>query len=208
MDNNKKLDAYTIGLLASDGHTTKYVSLNGSVNYHSQLEVAEEQIINDLCLKYDKKVFYRERVIKDKVRHFWRITFNNDDIGWCGEYLIKGRPNIFDFYNSLTEFDKSEFVRGVFDGDGTIVINKTRHTVGFSVNSKQEDMRKILLDFANRHNLKVSEYLDKRGAGSWYLSFNNRPAITTFYHLFFDNKPEVKNERKYKIFKEYCDGVV
>lgn len=206
------MDRYILGLLASDGFTQCHICKDGSKSYHSNLEMSEEQIIQDICKIYNKPIHYRKRTIADKEREFWSVNFSNKEVGYYGKYLVKGRPHIKELYDSFNEQDKIEFMRGVFDGDGSIIFkslnnnsNKRhyRKTIGFSVNASQADMKLIIEDFAKTHNLILSTYLDKRSNNTWYLSFNSKYSLEYIYHLFYDKKPNLKNTRKYNKFHEF-----
>lgn len=207
------MDKYLLGLLASDGFTQVYIKQNGEKSYYSKLEMSEKQLIEDICNKYNKILHYRQRIIKNKVREFWAVSFSSFEMDEYGQYLIKGRPCIKEMYNSFSEKDKIEFIRGVFDGDGSIVFkydpqnvtstDRFRKTIGFSVNGQQSEMKEIIIDFAKTHNLTVSVYFDKRGSGSWYLSFNGEKSLEHIYHLFFDSQPTLKNLRKYNTFNDF-----
>lgn len=200
------VDAYLLGLLSSDGYTSCHTSKKGIEHYTSILELAEKQVIEDICKVYSKDIHCRQRVIANKRREFWSVVFYHEDIGEYGKYLVKGRPHIKELYDDFSPDDKINFIRGIFDGDGSIVYKKNenngtyRRTVGFSINSKQPDMKLILDDFAKTHNLILSSYFDKRGNGSWYLSFNGVKSLKYLYELFFNVHHSVKNNRKYNTF--------
>ena len=206
------MEPYILGLLASDGFTGVYTRKDGSNSYYSKLELSEKQIIQDICNKYNIKIHYRKRIIANKEREFWSVRFNNKIIGEYGKYLTKGRKNIKELYDSFRDEDKDEFVRGLFDGDGSVVFKKDknvkcldgyRKTVGFSVNYNCPDIKLIIEDFAERHNIIIGKYLDKRGNGSWYLSFNGVKSLEAIFHAFFDKSVEIKNNRKYNIFVDF-----
>ena len=200
------MEPYILGLLASDGFTEIYTRKDGGNSYYSILELSEKQIIQDICNKYNIKIHYRKRIIANKEREFWSVRFSNKIIGKYGKYLTKGRKNIKELYDSFKDMDKDEFVRGLFDGDGSIVFKEdknARKTVGFSVNSNCADIKLIIEDFARRYNIIVSKYLDNRGNGSWYLSFNGVKSLEVIYHIFFDKNREIKNDRKYGIFVDF-----
>lgn len=206
------MDAYILGLLAADGYTSSYEKKDGNISYGSVLELSEKQIIQDICSEYGLRVHHRKRMIAQKEREFWSVKFNNEIIGKYGKYLTKGRPNIKELYDSFCIKDKDEFVRGIFDGDGSIVFktdkstsysDSKRKTVGFSVNSNCSDIKKIIEDFSQRHEIHISEYFNSRGSGAWYLSFNGKRSLKTMYEAFFKDEHSIKNKRKYDIFSDF-----
>lgn len=176
--------------------------------------MAEQQLIEDLAKYLDKSVSYRKRIIANKEREFWKISFKNEETYPYGDFLIKGRPNIFSIYSQFSYEEKSEYIRGLFDGDGSVVFYPYskkhkdgtpyyRQTVGFSINGSQNGIKTILEDFAKERKLILSKYLDKRGNGSWYYSFNGKKSLEYLYHLFYDNDPIIKCERKFNVFQQF-----
>ena len=212
---NYQIDSYTMGLLTADGYRLKYVSKSGESFYRIEIEQAEEQVLKDIGNFYNIPLKYRERIIANKNRKFWSLTFpvTTDEV--LGNYLNTFRTDIDLFFKSLSEEEKNNFMRGYFDGDGSIVFTpkgvskrgyiKYRHTLGFSVNSKQQSLIRVLEYWGEKYKLTLSKYLDKRGSGSWYYSINNYKNLQLVFDLFYSENPLFKNERKYKIFNNLCE---
>lgn len=77
--------------------------------------------------------------------------------------------------------------------------------MGFSINSKQQSLLRILNFWGEKYNFTLSKYLDKRGNGTWYYSINNYKNLQTIFDLFYSNAPVFKNERKYIVFNNLCE---
>lgn len=187
-----------MGFLTADGSASEDILLNGEKRYNVSLEITDKEILERICKKYNKELYYRHRIIKGKERHFYKITYSREEAKHFGKYLMKGRPNIFEYYSSCNKID---FIRGYFDGDGTIALRKNKqNAIGFSINSQCVDIIKILDDFANQYGFTLSKYFDKRGNGSWFYSINRADEIKKFYYLIYSNNPDLYLERKYKKF--------
>ena len=82
---------YILGLLTADGSAREYCTISGENTYSCDLEMAEEQIVLDIAKLLNKTVFYRERVINDKLRKFWKVSFYTDDIEMIKKICLKER---------------------------------------------------------------------------------------------------------------------
>lgn len=188
--------------MASDGHMSKN---NGKTKtlYCANIEVAEPQVIIDISEYLGCRYRYRNRVIRNKVRHFWTLNvpisiFNNN----CDCFVV-GRPGLYDFYINLT--DKDSFIRGLFDGDGTVCEvpnNRSRLRIGFSVNSISNDIKLIIEHYAAVNGITLSEYQDKRSGkfGSWFISINRVSDVEKFFRNIYKNNPKLFLKRKYNVF--------
>ncbi|PWL40771.1 MAG: hypothetical protein DBY43_07190 [Clostridiaceae bacterium] len=204
-----------MGLLAADGHCQKYISKRGDCSYRIKIEQAEEQVLKDIGEFYQIPLKYRERIIANKNRSFWSLSFPVTTDKLLGNYLNTYRADIDLFFKSLSNEEQNNFMRGYFDGDGSIVFTpqglskqgymKYRYTMGFSINSKQQSLLRILNFWREKYNFTLSKYLDKRGNGTWYYSINNYKNLQTIFDLFYSNAPVFKNERKYIVFNNLCE---
>ena len=198
------MDCYIYGLCASDGCMKKCVR-GKNVYYSESIELSEKQILEDISNELNLNIRNRSRVINNKVRRFYSITFPSHYFRGIEEFFRPGRIGIFDFFISLDENDKHNFIRGLFDGDGTVSEHpKSRENlrVGFSINSKCTDILRILDYLENTLQIKFSKYLDKRGNGSYYYSINSKSDVYKFYSYIYDS-PKFFLKRKYNIFIEH-----
>jgi len=194
---------YIIGLMTSDGYTSKYVSKQGVISYRYSIELSDKQILEDISNLLNTKLFYRKRIIKNKEREFYRVQIPPNylfDYIYC---LNKDRSGIYNYYKNCN--DKYDFIRGLFDGDGSVSYKTNSNTllrVGFSINSRCSDIKLVIDDFIKTNNLCGSTYLDKRGSGSYYISINSQENVYKFYNYIYQNNPELYLKRKYNKFTE------
>lgn len=114
---------------------------------------------------------------------------------------MKGRPGLYKVYKNLE--DKNSFIRGLFDGDGTVTEmsnSKTLLRIGFSINSSCNDIKMILEDFCQSNDIKLGLYFDKRGSGAWFASINSKANVHKFFELIYSNNPKLFLKRKYDVF--------
>ena len=180
--------------MATDGSMKFYKGY-----YSETIELVDSQLVSDIANYFGVNCLHRKRVIKDKERNFYRVTIPKYVYLGMEECFRGNRTGLFEIYQKS---NKAEFMRGIFDGDGTVCEMSNSQTllrVGFSVNFKHSDIHKIILDFMNEHSIKVSSYLDKRGGKSYFISINNKADITKFFNIIYPNA-KIYLKRKYNVF--------
>ena len=188
------MNSYILGLMATDGSMSLFKGY-----YREVIELSDEQLVRDVANYFGVNCRHRSRVIKDKERNFYSVTIPKHVYLGNEECFRGNRDGLFEIYQKS---NKAEFMRGIFDGDGTVCEmsnSKTLLRVGFSINSKHEDIHKIILDFMNEHSIKVSSYLDKRGGKSYFISINKKADIDKFFNLIYPNA-KIYLKRKYNVF--------
>lgn len=188
------MNSYILGLMATDG------SMKLDRGYYNEvIEIVDEQLIADIATYYNTHYLYRSRVVKDKVRHFYRVTIPKSVYLGNEECFRGDKSGLFNIYEKS---NKAEFMRGVFDGDGTVcefANSDTLLRIGFSVNSKHLDILKIITSFMDENGIKFNNYFDKRGNGCYYLSINRKDDVAKFFNLIY-NDAKLYLKRKYNVF--------
>lgn len=194
--------SYIYGLMASDGYMVRRVGeKTGRVSYNAIIELAEPQIIFDISDVVCAKPRYRSRIIASKVRHFWSLNIPKFVYGGNAECFLKHRYGLFNLYLGLS--DKDSFIRGIFDGDGTVAETtdyRRKLRIGFSVNSECNDIMLILEHYASINGITLSKYFDTRGNGSWFISINRIDDVNKMFNLMYKNEPMLFLKRKYNRF--------
>lgn len=186
--------------MASDGFMDKYEGKR-KTSYLATIELSEPQVIMDLSYYCGTNISYRNRIIANKTRHFWRAKIPNLVFQGNEPMFLRGRPMIYDLY--INSFDKDSFIRGLFDGDGCVSEVPSNHShlrIGFSINYLCNDIKLILQHYCMINDISISVYLDKRGNKSWYMSINKMEDVEKFFRNIYKNNPELFLERKYNIF--------
>lgn len=92
------------------------------------------------------------------------------------------------------------FIRGYFDGDGSISKTKRKNSKIYSYNVSFVGTENFIKSLYNI--LKIGSVLpDKRKTNSWYLNIGGNQQIERFYHILYDDATRYMN-RKYLKFQE------
>ena len=195
------MNSYIVGLLATDGYTEEYISKKtGEITYNCSIELKDNDVLEKIASEYDIPIHYRERVIKNKNREFYSIYFKTSQVREIGRYLVNSKQDLYAYY--INAKDKNAFIRGVFDGDGSVCYYSGRKTlrIGFTINSDHVSILKILKDYFEANDITYSVYLDKRGNKSYNLSIGSKESVSKLFNLMYSDKSNLWLERKYKIF--------
>lgn len=189
--------AYLIGLIASDGHIC-YNKTNFAVNIELKNNESEIALINKICALFGGKIYSYS--FKNKSKRITTIKWylNNKNfiimlrqIGFTSNKSLS--LDINKWFKSLTEDQKWSFIRGEFDGDGTIL--KTR----FSLISGSKSFAEMIHDFFIENGLNSLIY---KVHNKYYKIIINRKKdrILLFNKIYkHDN---LKLQRKYKKWHE------
>lgn len=85
-----------------------------------------------------------------------------------------------------------DFIRGYFDGDGSITGNDKGYNINFV--GTEAFIKKLSTFFSGG-----SVYQDKRKTNSWYYNLGGNLQVIQAYHLMYDNKTRFL-KRKYEKF--------
>lgn len=189
------IKSYIIGLIVSDGCITS----NGEREY-IVISLKEEYMIR----KIRDLVCPTKKVYKDgnnfQVR--WR---NEKDIIFLKSIGIVPRKSLTIKWFEMTNM--WDYLRGVFDGDGSVYINKTldcKHNkeyyyLNIKFTSGSYDFAKGLYDFLNTNNIHAKINKDSR-RDIYYISIQRQDDIKNFYYKIYENSKDWKLERKYNKF--------
>ena len=204
--------AYILGLIWTDGTI-------GFANNKTKTPV-----IKHTCVKYDSEIFTK---IFTKLN--WRHYFNENkkSIGkntmsghWIsnrelGNYLIKhnfrNKTEGTKIYDNFSINVISDFIRGLFDGDGCFVVsickkrNKYKQfSITFSSSHDQNWM--FLIDILDNLNVKHSTRIcnDKLGKSS-QLNINDSESIYNLCEYMYKESEGIRLERKYNKYLEFLE---
>ena len=201
---NSEEKAYLLGWIASDGSVEP-----GKIS----IAINEKDVE---CLEMLKNIICRELPITPKKTDLMSFTISSktisNDVCKLLNILPEKKSHIVDFPNLENDELKWSFLRGYFDGDGTIHnITETCRSPYCGITSYSEIMRKSIIDFCkipciedkNNNSLGWSgnnalDFLDK-------LYKNSNFRLYRKYNLFLDIStwvPSVSYSRYYK--NEHC----
>lgn len=117
--------------------------------------------------------------------------------------IVPNKTLITKWIEEIPEEFEHDFIRGVFDGDGSVFITKTKK-LGFSIcgtyellEQIQDRLTKYTVNFGNLHP----------GHGNtWELSFRNVDDLERiYYYMYFNSNETTRLRRKYEKFMNWFD---
>lgn len=178
--------AYFLGWIASDGHLSK---LTGSISI--KIHEKDRKILE--CLR---DIICKEiNVVDDIPKSQSSITINsttivNDICKWLNINPGK-KSDIIEFPELENDFLKWAFIRGFFDGDGSVrKFNDTHLSPECSISCNSIKMRESIVEFCEipcNHNKSN-------------LTWNGNNALDFLFKLY--NNSKIKLDRKYELYLE------
>lgn len=222
--------AYFLGFLYTDGSVSSDESQNKRVTM--QLNVKDIKILEKFRkeLKTLKPIYTKKR--KDRVYKNYKVkestssTINisnvkiRNDLIKLGMVPNKTKTMTFPNYKKLPERFVRHFIRGVFDGDGTIAKSNTSVTLNITSGSERfiQGMSKCLLEKFKIDNAVISyrrksKFNQEKEHIYWVLSIKAKNSRIKskksgknhrlFFDLIYENcSKELFLERKFKKFKK------
>ena len=199
--------AYWIGFILADG-SIRYRAHSKILNF--ELKIEDKYIIEELCDDlwvsknhiHEYKQKYDNR--KDKHNAYVRIYSNQ----LC-EDLSKFQiiPNKTLFIDKLPDIDKSlmpHFIRGYFDGDGTVYFsnNYTTPRIRFGFTGMQLFLEKIRDYLCEEINLNFRKVTKVKTSQASLVFWDTRNNIDNFYNYIYANA-NIFLKRKKEIFETY-----
>lgn len=192
---DNELNAYWLGFLYADGCILPKREY-GEQEFKLQLSIKDEEILHkykeDLQstypIRYDRSKSHCTQVICS-----YRSQKTVEDLKKLGcverKSLILNFPNEEQVPNSLIY----HFIRGYFDGDGSITYNGK--SAGISFIGTESFIKTLSTYFKGG-----SVYPDKRKTNSWYYNLGGNFQVIQAYHLMYDNATRYL-QRKYLKFQ-------
>ena len=193
-----EINTYVLGIIASDGCL--------SFDKHSHREninitLNDKELIEKLnkILTPDKKLYH----YKDS----YSINFKNDEaIEILKKYNITYRKSLtYEFPDNVPKKYLKDFIRGYFDGDGSVYINKTKNNgktykyVNVSFTSGSLIFLKKLEKTLEKNNINSHIIKDCR-KNVFYLKIYDKKSIQNFKKMIYYKDDLLKLDRKYEMF--------
>lgn len=196
--------AWVLGLLFTDGNVQTRRTSHQSISISSiDLDLLEN--VN----RFLKTIRPIRKCIQshDKTRHIYQLEFYRekmrDDLHNLG--LIEKKSLIMEFPDVPDEYIR-HFIRGCWDGDGTVYIDRDCRLNAAYVSGSYEFIKQMVVELAKVGITRQSEesflniHKDKR-SNAYSIRLNSRKNLETLFHFFYDNVNEtVFLRRKYDVF--------
>jgi hypothetical protein len=110
-------------------------------------------------------------------------------------------------FPTVPKADTRHFIRGCWDGDGTVYVERKRNRLVASyVSGSLMFIKGLLAHLEGVGMPKRTIYESRRNAGTSYYFKCTGDLCTKLFHYLYDGVPPTQYlERKYDIFKKYCD---
>lgn len=181
--------AYLLGWIASDGNISKSNSIGIRIrDYDSYiLETLKNFICPEIKIKIDRsfmrKIEFNSKEFCEDISHHLGLDFSRDS---------SKKSHIVQFPEIESEFLTWAFIRGYFDGDGTVGVIDKKRIPRCSIASNSLEMLKGIRDFCG-----IPAYLGKH-----QLEWSGTNAID-FLGKIYDNA-KYRLARKYNRYIDFC----
>lgn len=199
---NSELSAYWLGVLYADGcilSQREYGEQTFKLQIAEQdielLQHYKEDLKSTYPIRYDDSHFKRNSKWQRMCFLEQRSQQTVNDLKRLG--CVERKSLILDFpkEDQVPEKYIYHFIRGYFDGDGSISCWKERFWL-ISFVGTENFIKKLATYF---HGGSV--YKDKRRENSWYFSLGGNKQVIEAYHLMYDNSSRYM-ERKFNKFQQ------
>lgn len=200
IDNEYK--AYWLGFMYADGCILKQDN-RGYGEQEFKIQIAKEDL--ELLEKFKQDIKSTYPIREDKSKHeknpnhqiqviqSLRSQKTVNDLKKLGCVENKSLILTFPSEQQVPKELQKHFIRGYFDGDGSISETKEHYYINFV---GTESFIKKLYQILNMGSV----FQDKRKENSWYLSIGGNLQVVKFYHLLYDNSNRYM-QRKYEKFQ-------
>jgi hypothetical protein len=198
--------AYWLGFIAADGHISK-------TKYKLAFCVKDEDILFKLknAINAGSPVSHRFNHDKRTNKTYEQYNIQITSKKFC-EYIKQHgvtelKSDIFEFPNIEERF-YSHFIRGMYDGDGSISIKSSsvrkQATCRINLLSTLECVHYIRDYLNNKFNWELSKIFSKHDQNIHYVS-TQKYSLNFLNWIYLDSTPEMRLDRKYNKYIEYTD---
>ncbi len=207
---NTEEKAYWLGFICADGWMC-----NRDPSFGVGLSSVDKIHLMKFARLFDAKIIENTRVVHGKIYYRVQIQVYNpflyEQLLSKGVVPNKSLINRLDVFKYVPKYLSSHFVRGWFDGDGSIYINKVKCANTFSICGTKGNLRKIQSMILNGvENLRVTKIKSTKGifALEWGGSHQAIAIRNWLYNdatVFLSRKKEKFNKVVRKIGKKTSD---
>lgn len=208
MDNNifengwNAENAYIFGWITSDGCLLK----EGRNKSAYAVRICSND--EDIIIWLHNKLCNGNKIYRHGENGFLIKYRNTESIKFMMDYGLKERKSLDMKFPNIPNAFFGSFLRGYFDGDGSIVLRTTRYNIygQASFTSGSFDFLQNLQEKLIEQNIDSHLYRDGRVTNSsYYLRIIKRSELEKLFYLMYPGDCDVKLERKYNKFKVYLD---
>lgn len=205
---------YWAGFIAADGNiSNKLTNVHIELNYKDAGHIVKALgFVKDIA----PKIVYGEKDIQFKGAPVCKVKFCKADISstdivrsLCDNFNIT--PNKSFTIQPPTKIPEhliSHYIRGYFDGDGSIYWNKSHKCGIFNICSGSKDML-VWIGSAIRNNVDYDfspkAFSLRPSATIYFIERSHKSAEKIFHWIYKDSVEEIRLDRKYERYLEYTN---
>lgn len=194
-DGWNSINAYFFGLIMSDGCITHNKNRNMIV-----LGLNDKEMIEYLHSYVEcKRNIYKQD--KSYRLYYW----NEEAVGFMRKYNLTEKKSLtIDFPDLFPEEYMPDFIRGIFDGDGSVTFKETKYNIYPQVSITMGSLIFLqkLKDVLENYNIESHIYEEKsRKERDFYLKISKINEVKKFKKFIYYNNNVVKLERKFEKLK-------
>lgn len=187
--------AYLLGFLAADGT----IQPDGSVKI--ALSSIDKELLIKIQTVLETNYPIRDSITKDGFTVSTFVFRSSKIREQLAKYnIIKNKTYTYSFPEALSEKYIPSFIKGYWDGDGTVCMSG-----GYPRTSLCSHQKDFLEDVINKletlYNIPKVKVYQKKGSNTWYFQYS-KESSRKLYELFYSNPSYLFLERKYSKFVE------
>lgn len=196
---DKKFMSYLIGLLQTDGHLYENSRNRGKISL--ELRYKDKDIIKEISNHLDCNYSIRERSRKTNYKDDYKsISLTINDLDFRNKIkewgMIPGKKSKEISIPNKNELDKLEYIRGLYDGDGSLGFTSE----GFpfvSFVTQSEEIKNMLIDFIYEIGDKPKKQINRnRRDGIYNISIYKEDAVTFCKYIYPQNCISINRKSK------------
>lgn len=197
-----RTSAYILGLIISDGCISYD---NHCKRYKITISMNDFHLIEFLRSTYSPtKKLYEYKNRNGNAITYTFISTNEYDIRYLGDLNIGERKSKSIRLPSIGSSYVNHMIRGIFDGDGSVYINKTKSNniiykyLNASFTTGSEKFAEDIIGVLRMNNILAHKVKDSRKE-TWYIKIYSKEEIKKLYRYLYNNA-DLYMERKRNLF--------
>jgi hypothetical protein len=204
--NNKNNNFYyLLGFLATDGtimYPTEGQKYRG-YNARLQLQIRDKHIIDEMYSNFGGRINFSEKYITWELSNKPFLEFLIKEVGFTTKK--SKNLNVDKWFSGLSYEQQRHFIRGCWDGDGTIHVRATGYVCSSFVSSS-ESFYQTVLNFFKSFSPKTYKEKTINDADVYKISFHGKNMIKPLISIYGNlDDSDIVMKRKQKILTDLCE---
>ena len=197
---DKNWKAYFLGWMYSDGNVYRGAGKNTASLCIAETDKYILEYFNDKIYNGEKPLNYRPAKIKKGTNYMCKplSRFQIDSSKICDDLVKTGlveNKSLIKIYPNLEKNLNSHFIRGYFEGNGSIKVNRVEPNRVVTIVSGSEVFLEKLSEILYAE-IGVSSKIKRVNNNLWILSFSKKEDVLKFYnYIYFDCEMSLNRKR-------------